>query len=70
MKKTGQIVLGLIILVIQAVVLYFDRFIVAFLPWLSIKSVSKSINNKECIRNASWRVSMFLVFYFIYQLLF
>ena len=50
-------------MLIQIALMYVDRFICAFIPWLPIKKVSTRLEPLNVIINSSIRVTVFILIY-------
>ena len=58
-----KIFTGVLLMLIQIALMYVDRFICAFIPWLPIKKVSTRLEPLNVILNSSIRVTVFILIY-------
>lgn len=61
-KKLTKVIFGIMLLIAQIVIEYFDRFIIAIIPWLSIDRIK---TKPKKITNSIIRVSVCTIIYLI-----
>lgn len=61
--KTIQSISGLILFILQLVITYIDRFIVAFIPWLSIGKLQTRMITLEALKSTLYRVGFATLIY-------
>lgn len=61
-KNITKLIFGLLLLIIQIVIEYFDRFIIAIIPWLSIDRIT---TKPKKITNSIIRVLVCTIIYLI-----
>jgi len=65
MKKTVQIITGLLLLTIQLVISYIDRFILAFLPWMEVQPITTELRPLKQMTNSLIRVGVAGLIYLV-----
>ena len=63
--ETIQSISGLILFILQLVITYIDRFIVAFIPWLSIGKLQTRMITLKALKSTLYRVGFVGIVYLI-----